>query len=537
MEQDEDSSPAGVVCLLCKTDDETETTGPLLSKEDISAHHKCLIYSSGIFCRNSPSFDDLFGFDVKDVKKEYNRGKKLKCHLCKQKGATVGCEVKKCKRSYHYPCAVKDRARCLEKKSKGRFMVFCEVHDPKRHRNSDWANESHCSTAGSNSSPTKRLRLDDSRGETSSESDSSATLRHKDKKKRRTSGEHSGMDLLLGPIEISDTEEVPPPVKYRQSSPVPKDKRNKDREGSSPPTPDVSFLGADGDDTDIEDVQACKDNPPGGRKQSQSLLEKEYQHDNVSFTVIMDSGPFSESENSWSTSSPSLLPGQATTAATPEGLVNPHESLSAPEQAASVHTPTITAPVISPPVPDCPSIDSPLLKGDGAAEPRESPKCSSPTALSVECGVSDHDEPPERPSRNTPPLHMPESHAPPTDRPLDLTSPPRGSSASPRLAEGIEQASVSETNATLFWMRCNEVGCTEAIFSELTRQISSLAERVQAQHATQQDYAVSHRILQASGKLPAIFQQLEQDFEERERELQKKREALRNARALLNYPN
>uniref|UniRef100_W5KUU8 PHD-type domain-containing protein n=1 Tax=Astyanax mexicanus TaxID=7994 RepID=W5KUU8_ASTMX len=165
-EEDSDSSLQGVCCILCKTDDENRITGPLLSKEDISAHENCMVFSSGIYCKNSPSFDDLCGFDVEDVKAECSRGKKLKCHYCRKSGATVGCEEKKCKRSYHYPCAIADRARCVEKKSRGLYMLYCPKHDPKRPKNFDLANESDCSDAGSNTSKTPKL--DNSHQEASS---------------------------------------------------------------------------------------------------------------------------------------------------------------------------------------------------------------------------------------------------------------------------------------------------------------------------------------------------------------------------------
>lgn len=35
------------------------------------------LFSSGIFCRSSPQFDDLFGFSVEDVLNEVKRGRKL----------------------------------------------------------------------------------------------------------------------------------------------------------------------------------------------------------------------------------------------------------------------------------------------------------------------------------------------------------------------------------------------------------------------------------------------------------------------------
>ncbi|XP_063049087.1 PHD finger protein 11 [Engraulis encrasicolus] len=88
--------PSGLArCVLCQQSEEDSVTGPLATKEDVTAHHNCLLYASGIYCVNSPLFDDLFGFSVEDVRKEKRRGKRLRCVECKLPGATAGCEVKR----------------------------------------------------------------------------------------------------------------------------------------------------------------------------------------------------------------------------------------------------------------------------------------------------------------------------------------------------------------------------------------------------------------------------------------------------------
>ncbi|XP_022536189.2 protein PRRC2C isoform X3 [Astyanax mexicanus] len=589
-EEDSDSSLQGVCCILCKTDDENRITGPLLSKEDISAHENCMVFSSGIYCKNSPSFDDLCGFDVEDVKAECSRGKKLKCHYCKKSGATVECEEKKCKRSYHYPCAIADRARCVEKKSKGLYMLYCPKHDPKRPKNFDLPNESDCSDAGSNTS--KRPKLDNSHQEASSgqkvrgqrtvtpvrkssrtglnkvnsgqplsqsdsvsapsrprnkkrqfeiilsDSDTEVTPLNKKKPVRQLvlHTEEAGPcddNQMIAPLDDSDLEIIPE-KQQRESTPIPEDQRNKTREE---PISSPINNNDDNDDTDIEEIQETYKEP--ATAESQSMMESEFRHESVPLTIISDSGPFSiDSENSIGTTSPSFVPGQAA----PPPMSSSHGSLSAPEPAATVPTPTITTSVINPPEPDCPSVDSPPLEGASAAEPADVPNHAIPTVPSR--GESDFKEEREQPactaSRNTLALNMshdlPESHAPPIDHPLIRAASPGCSTSSTQTAKGKEE-SLSGSGAALFWRRCNEMGCTKAIFSELTNQISSLAGRVQSQHATQQDYAVSLRILKASGKLPALFQQLDQDFEEQERELKRKREALKEARDLLkNHP-
>ncbi|XP_028852408.1 PHD finger protein 11 isoform X2 [Denticeps clupeoides] len=70
-------SAASVRCVLCKIAEENDVTGALATKEDVTAHQNCLLFASGTYCRNTPDFDDLFGFSVEDVKREEQRGRRL----------------------------------------------------------------------------------------------------------------------------------------------------------------------------------------------------------------------------------------------------------------------------------------------------------------------------------------------------------------------------------------------------------------------------------------------------------------------------
>lgn len=117
-----------VRCVLCTRSEETKITGNLSTKEPVTAHENCLLYSSGIFCTNTPQFDDLFGFSVEDVQKEVKRGAKLQCSRCKKKGATAGCELGRCKKTFHYPCAIEEGAKTFEDESNGKFGLFCLKH-------------------------------------------------------------------------------------------------------------------------------------------------------------------------------------------------------------------------------------------------------------------------------------------------------------------------------------------------------------------------------------------------------------------------
>lgn len=44
---------------------------------------------------------------------------KQKCTLCSQPGATIGCEIKACVKTYHYHCGVQDKAKYIENMSRG----------------------------------------------------------------------------------------------------------------------------------------------------------------------------------------------------------------------------------------------------------------------------------------------------------------------------------------------------------------------------------------------------------------------------------
>ncbi|XP_062288260.1 PHD finger protein 6 [Scomber scombrus] len=125
-----------VICILCERSEETKISGALSTKDYITAHQNCLLFSSGIYCQNSPQFDDLFGFSVDDVMDEVKRGSKLVCYQCKKKGATAGCEVKRCKKSFHYPCAVQEGAHIIEDANEGKYGLFCFSHYQKQRNKS-----------------------------------------------------------------------------------------------------------------------------------------------------------------------------------------------------------------------------------------------------------------------------------------------------------------------------------------------------------------------------------------------------------------
>ncbi|NXM59726.1 PHF11 protein, partial [Illadopsis cleaveri] len=97
-------------CAFC-SEGEAGSVMYIATERDIAAHPDCLLFSSGFVESEDHNPENLgIRFDVSSVLKELRRGKKLVCNFCRKKGATVGCEEKKCRRSYHFFCALCDDA-------------------------------------------------------------------------------------------------------------------------------------------------------------------------------------------------------------------------------------------------------------------------------------------------------------------------------------------------------------------------------------------------------------------------------------------
>ncbi|XP_053180349.1 PHD finger protein 6 [Scomber japonicus] len=115
-------------CAFCRTNRDKECGQLMLSdSQKVAAHHKCMLFSSALVTSHSES-ENIGGFSIADVKKEIKRGNKLMCSSCHRPGATIGCDVKTCRRTYHYYCAVKDKAQIKENPSQGIYLVYCRKH-------------------------------------------------------------------------------------------------------------------------------------------------------------------------------------------------------------------------------------------------------------------------------------------------------------------------------------------------------------------------------------------------------------------------
>ncbi|NWZ18310.1 G2E3 ligase, partial [Asarcornis scutulata] len=116
-------------CVLCGwTDNCPEKYGEKKTyvEQNLTVHYYCLLMSSGIWQRGEED-EGVDGFLITDIRKEVNRAAKLKCNICKKKGASIGCVAPKCKRSYHFPCGL--RKECIFQFMED-FRSYCWEHKP-----------------------------------------------------------------------------------------------------------------------------------------------------------------------------------------------------------------------------------------------------------------------------------------------------------------------------------------------------------------------------------------------------------------------
>ncbi|XP_033001223.1 histone-lysine N-methyltransferase SETDB2-like [Lacerta agilis] len=117
-------------CAFCPDDEECAIMY-VAEGQNLAVHQDCLLYSSGFVESEEHNPENLdIRFDVASVTSEIKRGKRLICNFCRKKGATVGCEIKNCRRSYHYFCALCDDAAIETDEIQGIYRVFCPNHDP-----------------------------------------------------------------------------------------------------------------------------------------------------------------------------------------------------------------------------------------------------------------------------------------------------------------------------------------------------------------------------------------------------------------------
>ncbi|XP_051259832.1 dentin sialophosphoprotein isoform X2 [Dicentrarchus labrax] len=516
-----------VACVLCKRSDETKITGALSTKDQVTAHQNCLLFSAGIYCRDSPEFDDLFGFSVEDVMNEVKRGGKLACSKCKKKGATAGCEVRRCKKSYHYPCAVQEGAKTIEDDDKGKYGLYCFYHYQKTQENNSVnrrassVSEHQTSEDSNEAGPSKVfcLTCEKTEGNISLESlSNSITILYCDQHAPASHKRYaSGDSTAAGPSAYSSDSNSSSSTKHTKRRLSFSDKQEEsaskrkaeswngiiteDSSDDSEPNADIEiFAPIEYDLNESANSQTVPQliskatkspsgSPSGNQPEDESKDEDKDDDDDdetdaESVSLLPPVGSSMESQ--------SLSTQTALAAHSPVEVVKRHSEGSSPER-SPVHSP----------VPDQPTA-GPSGPQEGSARPAPSPVRSKP------CNVTGS---PQCTSTASSP-------DPPETICVSLLSSPSSPAALPTDPEpGI--------HSTSFWKSCNAAGCTQAIFGDFVNAMNDISSRIQSDRASQEDYDLALRVMEASGKLPELVTKQQKELQRKQLELQKAAAAMK----------
>ncbi|XP_015821598.1 uncharacterized protein phf11 isoform X2 [Nothobranchius furzeri] len=474
-------------CVLCERSEETKITGALSTKDGLTAHQNCLLFASGLACTtDKPEFDDLFGFSVEEVKKEVKRGRKLTCFRCRKRGAVSGCDVKRCQKSFHFPCAVEDKAEIIENFGKEEFRLFCL-----KHSQTNSVNEFTKSQSPNNSKKARRPQHapsykrksngESSAGQRSPSVSSSSTSRTKsssfkrrlsfnersEKKKKKAKRLHSDSSsnsdpgALIPPID-SDFDESTPPLSLEKT---------------------LRFAGHPSKSGDSEV-------PIGDRVEVVTSDVK-----NHDLSIHSDA----ESE--------SLLPLVFS-----HGQLRPNQGVICLEkEVQTIKRELDFSPAPSPThslekLADEPVPEAPPSQGQFSPIP-----ASSRASSSIELAVCE-------PTCVTYISSSCSSPAPASDPPLspleELPSDPNPPQAPP------SDPDPALINSAGFWRKCNMARCTQALFSEFIKEMNEICRRIQSDQASQEDYDNALSVMKASGRLKVFVDKQHEELQRKQAELQ-----------------
>ena len=135
------------VCQFCQKhgDPNDPAIGPVFSKDGVLVHKNCLYFCAGIAQvstgSNEDSEDTLFFFKLDDIRKEWRRSRLIKCVYCGLKCAASGCNKKRCKMTFHYPCGLLNEVQFNYQKFSSHCRADSETQPPLTEELSD---DVHC---------------------------------------------------------------------------------------------------------------------------------------------------------------------------------------------------------------------------------------------------------------------------------------------------------------------------------------------------------------------------------------------------------
>ena len=126
------------MCLAPAQPDEDCDLGPLYQYgnpiegetdvEIYSAHYFCLLFAPALNQKGEDE-EGIKGFLPPDILKEWRRGGRLRCHYCDKTYATIGCNHKSCKKTYHLYCGMKHGTH---QEFCGTYASYCPAHKPQQ---------------------------------------------------------------------------------------------------------------------------------------------------------------------------------------------------------------------------------------------------------------------------------------------------------------------------------------------------------------------------------------------------------------------
>ncbi|XP_051814444.1 uncharacterized protein phf11 isoform X48 [Acanthochromis polyacanthus] len=554
-----------VFCALCQRSEETKITGALSTKDEVTAHEHCLLFSSGICCESSPEVDDLFGFSVEDVLDEVERGDKLICHYCKKKGATAGCEVKRCKKSYHYPCAVQDGAKTIEDEQNGCYGLYCLKHYSQQQSNSTAGSPSVHSNDSSSSGRTIRTARKRPLSESEKQEESPS--------KRRT-GDWNGM-VSADPSDSAENETKPEsdiilPLKSdldESANSVPEDQflhlstvtqairqeespskyRIGDWNGMVSVDPSDSAENETKPESEIilplkSDLDESANNVPEDQflhlsTMTQAIRQEESpsKRRTGDWNGMVSADPSDSAENETKPESEIILPLKSdldesannvpedqairtdTEGATGSTAGNQQEEESRDENKDDDETDAESESLLLPVHVCFESLPLSELSCPPVSPP-QAEECSS-----VQSPVQPTSGPsvPQQSSTAPPPSTLSSPRSSPCPSSSITPAPPETACVSILSSE-------SGIDATSFWKSCNAAGCTQAIFTDFIHGMNEISSRILSDEASQEDYDLALSVMAVSGKLSELVAKQEEELQRKRIELQKAAAAMKD---------
>jgi len=119
---------AEVICAFCRTSNKDKSAirdlgpfyGPFKNKQkSLYVHELCAIWTADVYL--DPKTDKL-----KNLLKEVKRCNKMMCNHCGKYGGGLGCLDRRCRKTYHFKCALDDKLDC--QLDYGHHTLLCPEH-------------------------------------------------------------------------------------------------------------------------------------------------------------------------------------------------------------------------------------------------------------------------------------------------------------------------------------------------------------------------------------------------------------------------